>query len=90
MLYFFMSIRMYLLHSASSPHVNFVMSLNVPLRKGRTPYPNVVLQFDDKKIIDIEIALTEDELKDIEAKNQPNLNTMLQPAMSGASTRGEE
>lgn len=75
--------RMYLLHSASSPHMNLVISLNAPLRKGRTPYPNVVVQFDDKKVIDIEVAMSEEEIEEIEKKNNPDLNTKLQPTMSG-------
>lgn len=74
---------MYLLHSASSPHMNLVISLNAPLRKGRTPYPNVVVQFDDKKVIDIEVAMSEEEIEEIEKKNNPDLNTKLQPTMSG-------
>lgn len=67
--------------------MNLVISLANPLRKGRTPYPNVVVQFDDKKVIDIEIGLTDEEIKEIESKNNPHLNTRLESAMSGENIK---
>lgn len=59
--------EMYLLHAAPSPHVNLVLHLASPLRKGHTPYFNVVIQFDDKKTVDVELGLTEDEIAAIRA-----------------------
>ncbi|XP_053992702.1 FACT complex subunit SSRP1-like [Hylaeus volcanicus] len=58
-------IEMYLLHGGSSPHVTLLLRLASPLRKGHTPYYNAVLQFDERKEIEIVLGGGEEEISNL-------------------------
>lgn len=62
--------QMYLLHGAPSLHVNLLLQLASPLRKGHTPYCNAVLRFDDKKDITLQLEGTKEEFTAMQSSVQ--------------------
>lgn len=56
--------RMFLVPRPSSPHVNFILSLDNAMRQGQTSYPFVVLQFDSDQLSTVDVNLEEAELKE--------------------------
>lgn len=74
---------MYLLHTPPSPHVHLVLRLASPLRKGHTPYFNVVIQFDDKKTVDMELGLSQEDINALQSSSS-NVQVKLDSHMEGS------
>lgn len=55
--------RMFLLPKPDEIHVAMVISLDPPVRQGNTTYPHLVLQFRREEEIELELNLSEEELK---------------------------
>ncbi|KAI1714423.1 hypothetical protein DdX_08518 [Ditylenchus destructor] len=54
--------RMFLLPHKDGRRMFFVLHINPPIRQGQTRYPFLVLEFQKEEDIDVELALTEDQL----------------------------
>jgi len=61
--------KMFLLPRPNSPHVVFVVSLDSALRQGMTRYQNLVLQFDNNKIVKLNLNMTNSELEELKVRN---------------------
>ncbi|CAH9118603.1 unnamed protein product [Cuscuta epithymum] len=54
--------RIFLLPKVSQPHTFVVVTLDPPIRKGQTMYPNIVLQFESEYVVDTALTMSEDVL----------------------------
>eukprot|EP00743_Colponemidia_sp_Colp-15_P002921 GILK01003160.1.p1 GENE.GILK01003160.1~~GILK01003160.1.p1 ORF type:complete len:580 (+),score=152.64 GILK01003160.1:54-1742(+) len=55
--------KLFLLPKPDQRHVAFIIGLDTPVRQGQTLYPFLVLQFPKEREVEIDVQLTEDEIK---------------------------
>ncbi|MFH4974322.1 hypothetical protein AB6A40_001031 [Gnathostoma spinigerum] len=57
--------RLFLLPHKDGRHMYFVISLNPPIRQGQTRYHFLVLEFSKEEEVDLDLGLTEQQLKEL-------------------------
>eukprot|EP01068_Selenidium_serpulae_P001614 Selendium_serpulae@DN1760_c0_g1_i1.p1 len=62
-------VKMYLLPRPNSPHLAFVLHLDMALRQGQTAYKSVVIQFDNRKVAELKLNLSDEEITKLQEKN---------------------
>ncbi|GLT35391.1 hypothetical protein SLA2020_098490 [Shorea laevis] len=53
-------VRLFLLPKANQPHTFVVVTLDLPIRKGQTLYPHIVLQFETDYVVQSELSMSDD------------------------------
>ena len=56
-------VRIFVLPKSATPQTLVVISLDPPIRKGQTFYPHILCQFNNDENLDVELDLTEEQLK---------------------------
>ncbi|KAG2616809.1 FACT complex subunit SSRP1-B-like isoform X4 [Panicum virgatum] len=52
-------LRLFILPKSQNPHTFVVIALDLPIRKGQTLYPHIVIQFETEAIVERELGLSE-------------------------------
>uniref|UniRef100_A0A1I7ZYX9 FACT complex subunit SSRP1 n=1 Tax=Steinernema glaseri TaxID=37863 RepID=A0A1I7ZYX9_9BILA len=66
--------RMFLLPHRDGRHMFFVLNVNPPIRQGQTRYNFLVLEFAKEEEMDIQLALTDQQLAEYGGKLEKNLS----------------
>lgn len=62
--------RMFLVPKPHSPHVIFVIGLDIAVRQGQTKYPYIVLQFDHEQDTELQLNVTKDEAQTLKLEQE--------------------
>lgn len=61
---------MFLVPKPHSPHVIFVIGLDIAVRQGQTKYPYIVLQFDHEQDTELQLNVTKDEAQTLKLEQE--------------------